>query len=96
MKSNENPWPKELPWVLDNETIAHVYPKGSRPNLEVAEGFSFILNVSKLATKGKRKQLLAHGHELRRANSSEISAIKDVLEGFKLTIAASQHPLQKA
>jgi hypothetical protein len=71
------------PFVLENRTSATIYPKGVRPDLEVAHSFSFVLNVSQLVNQSPDAALfVAPGHELRRAANAEVVAIKDVLTNF--------------
>ena len=73
------PWVKE-PWVLENETSAVIFPKGQRKVLELPHCLSFILNISRLVDEPPNVKLpLVPGHELRRATTAEVVAIKGVL-----------------
>jgi hypothetical protein len=80
------PTRKELPWVLDEPgAVASVYPKGQHPVLELPSNISFVLNVSRLSGAHNGKLKLVEGHELRRATTPEIAAIKDVLGRYRAT-----------
>lgn len=75
--------PREIPWDLENDSIASIYPKGNRPEIELPIGISFVLNISRIDSQVQHE--IAPGHELRRATTAEILAIKDVIKGFKTT-----------
>jgi hypothetical protein len=75
---------KELPWVLENETSALIFPKGQRPALELPNSFSFVLNISRLVDEAPSAKLtVVPGHQLRRANAAEVAAIQNVLTSHK-------------
>jgi hypothetical protein len=59
---------------LSDYTI--IYAPGVRPAIEVGHAFAFVLNVSEV---DREVVSLAEGHQLRKATSSEVVAIKDVL-----------------
>jgi hypothetical protein len=67
-------------FVLETAKYASIYTPGVRPALELAESIAFVLNVSRLSPDGTLA--LATGHDLRRANSEEIRAIKEVFRIF--------------
>ena len=74
----------ELPWVLENETSASIFPKGQRPVLELPHSFSFVINISRLVAQPPNTKLtLVPGHDLRRANAVEVAAIQNVLTGYQ-------------
>jgi len=71
---------EEEPFVLENGTMALIYPKGRRPALEIPNSFSFVLNVSRLVDQSPEARLpVAPGHDLRKATKAEVGAIKDVM-----------------
>jgi len=69
-----------LPFDLDGEMMAAIYPKRSYPVLSFGYSFSFVLNMSGLVDH--ETFTLAPSHELRRANEAEIAAINDVLKPY--------------
>ena len=62
----------KLPFDLDGEMMAAIYPKKSYPVLSFGYNFSFVLNMSRLIDH--ETFILAPSHELRRANEAEIAA----------------------
>jgi hypothetical protein len=72
----------KIPYVLENRAFGTIFMKGVRPALELDHNFSFVLNVSGIATQSPGAGLdIAPGHKLVRANVAEVAAIKDVLTG---------------
>jgi hypothetical protein len=66
---------------LEKYSHASIYPRGSRPVLEVPKSFSFVLNVSSIEGGSAESGIMVSpGLTLRRASIGEVAAIRDVLE----------------
>jgi hypothetical protein len=72
--------PMKIPYALENRTFGTIFMEGVRPSLQLGHSFSFVLNISRIVGQSAEAGLtIAPGHTLRKANMTEIVAIKDVL-----------------